>query len=61
MTKAECDAADARGKLSVAVERDVELNEHVSKLEQDIVLLKDQVAVKVKRVEILQWESAVKS
>ncbi|KAM5586323.1 hypothetical protein ABKV19_005303, partial [Rosa sericea] len=60
LSKADCDAADARGKLAVAVERDLERNNHVSKLEQDMSLLRDRVAAKDKKVEILQRESAAR-
>lgn len=52
---------DARGKLNVAVEWDLEWNDHVSRLERDISLLKDQLAAKAKKVEILQQDSAAKS
>ncbi|XP_040362699.1 uncharacterized protein LOC112163902 [Rosa chinensis] len=58
LTKADCDAADARGKLVVAIERDLERNDQFSKLEQDMSLLQDRVAAKDKKVEILQREFA---
>ncbi|XP_024198104.1 uncharacterized protein LOC112201461 [Rosa chinensis] len=57
---ADCDAADARGKLNVAIERHLEQNELFAKLEQDTSLLRDRVTAKEKKVEILQRESAAK-
>ncbi|XP_040374764.1 uncharacterized protein LOC121052888 [Rosa chinensis] len=60
LTKADCDAADARGKLEVAIRRDVERNNHISRMEQDTSLLQERVAAKEKKIDILQRESAAK-
>ncbi|XP_040375243.1 uncharacterized protein LOC121053011 isoform X2 [Rosa chinensis] len=60
LTKADCDAADARGKLEVAIRRDVERNNHISRMEQDMSLLQERVAAKEKKIDILQRESAAK-
>ncbi|XP_040361885.1 uncharacterized protein LOC121049262 [Rosa chinensis] len=60
LTKADCDAADARGKLEVAIRRDVERNDHISRMEQDMSLLQERVAAKEKKIDILQRESAAK-
>ena len=60
LTKADCDAADARGKLEVAVQQDVERNDQVSKMEQDMSLLQERVAAKDKKIDILQRESAAR-
>ncbi|XP_061995718.1 uncharacterized protein LOC133713701 [Rosa rugosa] len=61
LTKAECDKADARGQLNVAIARDIERNNRVAELDQNIALLKDQLAAKVKKIEILLRDSASKS
>ncbi|XP_040361768.1 uncharacterized protein LOC121049194 [Rosa chinensis] len=60
LMKADCDAADARGKLEVAIQRDVERNNHISRMEQDMSLLQERVAAKEKKIDILQRESAAK-
>ncbi|XP_040361526.1 uncharacterized protein LOC121049099 isoform X2 [Rosa chinensis] len=60
LTKADCDAADARGKLEVAIRRDVERNNHISRMEQYMSLLQERVAAKEKKIDILQRESAAK-
>ncbi|XP_040367088.1 uncharacterized protein LOC121050570 [Rosa chinensis] len=60
LTKADCDAADARGKLNVAIERHLDQNEQYAKLEQDMSLVRDRVTTKEKKIEILQRESAAK-
>ncbi|XP_040369612.1 uncharacterized protein LOC121051378 [Rosa chinensis] len=58
LAKAECDYADVRGKLNVAIRRDLEWNERVSKLEQEIALLQERITAKDKKLIIVQRESA---
>ncbi|XP_061996915.1 uncharacterized protein LOC133714715 [Rosa rugosa] len=60
LTKAESDLADARGKLRVAIERDLERNDRVSKLERDVALLEERIAAKDKKLIIVQRESAAR-
>ncbi|XP_062022036.1 uncharacterized protein LOC133738491 [Rosa rugosa] len=60
LMKADCDGADARGKLDVAIQRDIERNDQVSQLEQDKALLQERVTAKEKKIDILQRESAAR-
>ncbi|KAM5546409.1 hypothetical protein ABKV19_013357, partial [Rosa sericea] len=60
LTKGDCDAADARGKLAVDIKLDLERNDQVAKLERDISLLQERVAAKDKKIDILQRESSVR-
>ncbi|XP_024171990.1 translation initiation factor IF-2-like [Rosa chinensis] len=60
LAKADCDAADARGKPNFAIERHLDQNERYAKLEQDMSLVQDRVTAKEKKIEILQRESAAK-
>ncbi|XP_062001968.1 uncharacterized protein LOC133719811 [Rosa rugosa] len=60
LAKAESDFTDARGKLNVAIERDLERNERVSKLEQDVALLQERIAAKDKKLIIVQREPAAR-
>jgi hypothetical protein len=61
LVKAECDFADVRGKLNVAIERDLERNDRVIKLEEQITQLEERIAAKDKKLIIVQRESVARA